>query len=614
MQAFLRALLRNRLFLYLTPLVVILLGLGVYIIVLLAHLASRVEASMANEYQGLTATATMNLALVRMDREVSWLAAKPAPTLKHSFDPSAFLEYQTNFDANLALLLKASTLPGEMVMTWQVATNYQTFLKAVYKIGSLNSLEGQRQVYEQEVAPSEQATHLQLEEIHDLNHQALLETSRNIRTINWEVAALTIISTIIALLISAYAGYQFNNSILQPVQLLTQATRELGEGKLSQLVPVARRDEVGELALAFNKMAAQLQGYRQNASEQIVRIHRTMETTLASFPDPIFVLNKEGAIELKNPAADDLVSKLRLNNQLPEGLPAIAKNALASGNNFLPESFKELISYRLGGTDKYFLPRALVLRSKENALFGVAVALYDVTRFRLVDAAKTDLVTMIGRELKGPLAGLRTVLQLLLGKNAGALTPKQEDLLKSARNDTDRLLQLLTDQLDLARLDDVNAGLRKEPVAPSALLAGALQEMAGKFSAKGLNVNCIVEPDLPPVWVDRQRIHHVFTSLISNAIKHSPVSGEIILRAKPAENKDVEFSVTDQGHGIPEEYHNRIFQRFFRVPGQTEAGAGLELFIAKEITVAHGGQIGVKSEPACTFYVILRNEAPPSGD
>lgn len=610
MQAFLRALLRNRLFLYLTPLVVILLGLGVYILVLLAHLASRVDASMANEYQGLTATATMNLALVGMDREVSWLAAKPAPTLKHAIDPGAFLEHQTNFDASLALLLKASTLPGEMVMTWQVATNYQTFLKTVYKLGSLNSMEGQRQVYELEVAPSEQATHLLLEQIHDLNHQALLETSRNIRTINWEVAGLTILSTLIALLFSAYAGYQFNHSILQPVQLLTQATRELGEGKLSQLVPVARRDEVGELALAFNKMAAQLQGYRQNASEQIVRIHRTMETTLASFPDPIFVLNKEGAIELKNPAADDLASKLRLNNQLPEGLPAIAKNALASGNNFLPESFKELISYRLGGTDKYFLPRALVLRSKENALFGVAVALYDVTRFRLVDAAKTDLVAMIGRELKDPLAGLRTVLQLLLGKNAGALTPKQEDLLKSARNDTERLLQLLTDQLDLARLDDVNTGLHKEPVAPSALLAGALQEMAGKFSAKGLSVNCIVEPDLPPVWVDRQRIHHVFTSLISNAIKHSPVSGEIILRAKPAENKDVEFSVTDQGHGIPEEYHNRIFQRFFQVPGQTEAGTGLELFIAKEITVAHGGQIGVKSEPGCTFYVILRNESP----
>jgi signal transduction histidine kinase len=108
--------------------------------------------------------------------------------------------------------------------------------------------------------------------------------------------------------------------------------------------------------------------------------------------------------------------------------------------------------------------------------------------------------------------------------------------------------------------------------------------------------------------VDRQRINHVFTNLISNAIEHSPDNGEIILRAKPAENQDVEFSITDQGPGIPEEYHSRIFQRFFRVPGQTESGAGVGLSIAREITVAHGGRIGVQLVPTgegCTFYVVL---------
>ena len=441
----------------------------------------------------------------------------------------------------------------------------------------------------------------------------MLETSQNIRTITREVARLMIIGTVVALLFSAYAGYQLSRSILQPIQLLTQAARDLGEGKLGQLVPVATRDEVGELALAFNKMAAQLQGYRQSTSEQIVRIHRTMETTLASFPDPIFVLNKEGAIELKNPAADGLVSSLRLNGQLPDRLQAIARNTLDSGENFLPNSFKEVISYRISGEDKFFLPRVLAMRSKENTLFGVAVVLYDVTRFRLLDAAKTDLVATVSHELKSPLTSVRMVLHILLEKTVGALTPKQDELLKAARNDTERLLRILNDLLDLARLDEGHAGLRKEPVAPSDLLAGVLQEMADKFTAKNLNVNFIVEPDLPAVLVDRQRINHVFTNLISNAIKHSPVNGEILLRAKPAENNDdVEFSITDQGPGIPEEFHSRIFERFFRVPGQTQSGAGLGLSIAREITVAHGGHIGVKLEPpgeGCTFYVVLGTDS-----
>jgi signal transduction histidine kinase len=604
------------LYLYLTPLVVIFLGIGVYAIVLFGRLTGSVDASVTNNDQSFTTTSAMKLALAGMDREVSCVAAKsrpgdtntPAETPKHAIDQDAFSEHRKHFDASLATLLKASTQPGEMALTWQVATNYQAFLKAVDALGPTNSPESQLKVYEQEVAPCGQQINLLLEKIHDLNHQAMLETSQNIRTTTRMVARLMIIGTIIALLASAGAGYLLGRSILRPIQLLTQATREMGEGKLGQLVPVAGRDEVGELALAFNKMAAQLQGYRQSTSEQIVRIHRTMEATLASFPDPVFVLDKEGAVELKNPAADNLASTLRLDDKLPERLQAIARKTLESGENFLPISLKEAIPYRIGGEDKFFLPRVLAMRSKEDSLFGAAVVLCDVTRFRLLDAATTDLVATVSNEFKSPLTSVRMVLRILLEKTVGALAPKQDELLKSAWNNTERLLRILNDLIDLAQVDEVNTSMRKEPVAPSDLLAGVLQEMADKFTAKGLNVNCNVEPDLPPVLVDRQRIHLVFTSLISNAIKHSPVNGEIILRAKPAENNDVEFSITDQGPGLPEEFHSRIFQRFFRVPGQTEPGAGLGLFIAREITVAHGGLIGLKLVPpgeGCTFYVVL---------
>ena len=317
------------------------------------------------------------------------------------------------------------------------------------------------------MVPSGQTINLLLEKIHDLNHQAMLETSQNIRNNTREVTRLMIFGTVVALLFSAYAGYQLGRSILQPIQLLTRATRELGEGRLGQLVPVATRDEVGELALAFNKMAAQLQEYRQSTTEKIVRLHRTMEATLASFPDPIFVLDKEGAIELKNPAADGLASSLRLDGQLPDRLQAIARKTLDSGENFLPDSFKEAIPYRIGGEDKFFLPRVLAMRSKENSLFGVAVVLYDVTRFRLLDATKTDLVATVSHELKSPLTSVRMVLHILLEKTIGTLTPKQDELLKSARNDTERLLRILNDLLDLARVEEGSDSLRKEPAAPA---------------------------------------------------------------------------------------------------------------------------------------------------
>jgi signal transduction histidine kinase len=135
-----------------------------------------------------------------------------------------------------------------------------------------------------------------------------------------------------------------------------------------------------------------------------------------------------------------------------------------------------------------------------------------------------------------------------------------------------------------------------------------LADTADKISASGLKISCLPDPELPPVRVDRQRISHVFTNLVANAIKHSPAGGEIVLRAARAPDNTVQFSVIDQGLGIPEKYQTRIFDRFFRVPGQTKTGAGLGLSIAREITLAHGGRIGVKSTPGhgATFYVLLK--------
>ena len=251
--------------------------------------------------------------------------------------------------------------------------------------------------------------------------------------------------------------------------------------------------------------------------------------------------------------------------------------------------------------------RILAMRTKEDDLFGVAVVLYDVTRFRLLDAIKTNLVATVSHELKTPLTSVRMVLHILLERTVGSLSPKQSDLLTTAREDTERLLRILNNLLDLARLEEGTAGLQRERVFPSELVQRVMDELVDKVAAKGLRLKSEVQPDLPAVLVDRQRIDHVFTNLITNAIKHSPRGGEIVLGASRTDENSVEFCVTDQGLGVPEEYRTLIFDRFFRVPGQANPGAGLGLSIAKEIAIAHGGRIGVKNAEGqgSRFYVIL---------
>jgi len=562
--------LRTRLFLNLMPFVVILLAIGVYAIVLFSRLANSVDASVTEKYRSVMAAQAMTLALAGMDREVPWISGG-----ERNPDSHAFAEHQKQFEENLAIELKSLMLPGEKELSQELASQYHTFQEAMGRISALRKSEAQHQVYDDEITPSVRTMNSLLEKIRDLNHEAVLSTSQSIQRITRDVTRLMLIGMVIALVISAYACLQLSRSILRPIQSLTQASRELGEGNLGQLVPVLSRDELGDLAVAFNKMAAQLQEYRQSTTDEIVRLHRTMETTLASFPDPIFVLNKDGRIDLKNPAAADLASNLHLKDCLPERLAAIAQKALQSGENFLPHSFDEVVSFRFNGEEKFLLPRILAMRTKDDALFGVAVVLY-----------------------------------ILLEETVGGLTAKQRELLITARSDADRLLRILNDLLDLTRLEEGNAGLHKEPIATADLVQSASKEMNDQAAAKGLKLNCIVDPQLPAVSVDRQRINHVFTNLIANAIKHSPAGGEIVLRAALAEDNDVQFSITDQGPGIPEEYHTRIFERFFRVPGQSKSGAGLGLSIAREITLAHGGRIGVKSAigQGSSFYVVLKGQ------
>lgn len=593
--------LRTRLFLNLLPFVIILVAVGLYAIVLFSRLAESVDTTVGQNYRSLLAAQEMRLALAGMERE-AWVAMGV-----RAADLRAFTEHRKRFDVNLALMQKSQPLPEEKELSQLLSTRYEIFIKAITRFSSTTDSATQRNLYEKTIQPNVLLMNTTLEKIRALNHSAIAATSGQIQGITRDVTRLMVLGMIIALVISSYAWYGLSRAFLRPIQLLTKATAELGEGQWQRPVPVISNDELGELARSFNKMAGQLQEYRQSTTEHIVQLHRTMETTLASFPDPIFVLDQAGKISLKNPAAAEFLKASELADALPEKLQLIARNTLKTNRDFLPHSFNEVLSYRLRGAEKFFLPRILAMRDKQEALVGVAVVLYDVTRFRLLDAAKTNLVATVSHELRTPLTSVRMVLHLLLEKTLGALTPKQEEMLSTARQDAERLLRILNDLLDLARFEEGAAELRKAHVTPAELLKSVAAENADLAAAHQLKLTWHAPPGLPLVSVDQQRMRHAFNNLVTNAVKHSPPGGEIHMDAMLTEENEVRFSVMDRGPGISEEFQTRIFDRFFRVPGTTKTGAGLGLSIAREIVVAHGGRIGVKSSPGLgsNFSIVL---------
>ncbi len=596
------AMLRTKLFLNLIPFMAILLAMGGYAVVLISRLAHTVDVTVMENYQSAIAAQLMSVATSRMETGLH-LAMEGDTNSGASF----FKENSRVFEQNLALQTTNAPALKETELTAQLRTNYLSLHRVGLAILALSTGRDQQRAFETNAVPQILAINVLLEKIQNSSQSNILATSQNIQQINHHITRLMIAGTIIALVISAYASFKLGKSILEPIQLLTRATREVGQGNLDQTVPVLSNDEFGELANAFNKMAAQIKAFRESTSEKIIRLHHTMESTLASFPDPIFVLDREGHIELKNRAAEELCKRLGLNDTLPARLPEMAGNVLKNRKDFLPHSFKEVLSFRVNGEEKSFLPRILIMRGEENNPVGVAVVLYDVTRFRLLDDAKTNLVSTVSHELKTPLTSVRMVLHLLLEKTLGPVAPKQEELLQTARRDAERLLRILNDLLDLARFETGHSELNKERVTPVELIQSISEETQRRVTEQGLRFHCSIQPQLPAVLADRLRIEHVFQNLLSNAIKHSPPGGEIQLRVKQTENGGIQFSVRDQGPGISEEYQGRVFERFFRVPGQSKTGAGLGLSIAREITVAHGGRIGVHSQPGkgTEFFLVL---------
>jgi len=286
---------------------------------------------------------------------------------------------------------------------------------------------------------------------------------------------------------------------------------------------------------------------------------------------------------------------------------------LETGEPYLPADYGHALTLRVGPEDRHYLPRILAIGDRLGEFQGAAVLFQDVTKFRLLDDAKTNLVGTVSHELKTPLTSLRLALYLLLEQQVGALGPAQRELLETARDDADRLLRILDDLLDLARLESGDAALSRREVRVADLLADVAREAQPHLDAahQRLEVRCAAGVGAVPADVDRLR--HVFLNFLTNAAKYARPGATVTLYAEPAPLGGVRCGVRDQGPGVPPDSVPRIFDRFYRVPGSAEQGAGLGLAIAREIVAAHGGSIGCLSRPGegADFYFDLPGNSGP---
>jgi two-component system phosphate regulon sensor histidine kinase PhoR len=224
---------------------------------------------------------------------------------------------------------------------------------------------------------------------------------------------------------------------------------------------------------------------------------------------------------------------------------------------------------------------------------GWVIVMQDITSLKELDKLRTQWVAAVSHDLKNPIAAVQLSAGLM--EKAGPLNDMQKEILEKMQRGSERLRSLVTDVLDLARLE-AGPALRLGVVNPVEIIAETISDVEPLAADKELALMTDLPPELPTVRGDAALLGQVMTNLLSNAIKYTPSSGQVTVRVKPRD-KALQIEVIDTGRGIPAESLPHIFDRFYRVPDSEEAeGTGLGLSIVKSIVEKHGGRVWVESE------------------
>jgi two-component system, NtrC family, sensor histidine kinase KinB len=423
------------------------------------------------------------------------------------------------------------------------------------------------------------------------------------------------------LAVTAFSGW-LTARLVRPLAALSAAARRIGDGDLDVRAPVAGNDELAALATELNTMAERLRRYRTSSLGELLQAQRALQAAIDSLPDPVLVLDASGAVVDLNGAAEALFRRGAgaapsidaLDPALRATIDRVRAHVLGGKGSYVPRGFEEAVTVEGTEGTRRLLPRASPLCSDEGVVIGSSVVLQDVTRLLRFDELKNDLVSTVAHEFRTPLTSLRMAVHLCADELVGPITEKQADLLFAARQDCERLQTTVDDLLDLTRLQAGRLELTFAPAAPLELACAALDAHRSEASAAGIELESPVTEALPEVLVDRERIDLVLSNLVGNAIKYTPRGGRVAVAAAVAEDGFFRFEVHDSGPGVPPEFHARVFDKFFRVPGVSASGVGLGLYIARDVVQAHGGRIGVESAPgqgSRFWFTVRRADVAP---
>ncbi|MCO5261710.1 MAG: cell wall metabolism sensor histidine kinase WalK, partial [Lentimicrobium sp.] len=451
----------------------------------------------------------------------------------------------------------------------------------------------------------------------DMNMQSIQRKSEMAKETARSAVFWIAITGTLCFLIAFILLINLPSNIANPIKELAESIKQIADKNYSERVNFESHSEFGDLAKSFNAMAQKLEEYNNSNIAKLMMEKKRVETLIDKMHDPVIGLDEKMQIIFANEEANQILG-------LPDSeLIGSQSKDLALKNDLLRELIKDIeetefnrngikpIKIYANGKESYFekeIQHISIIPTGERItkIVGHVILLRNVTEYKELDSAKTNFIATVSHEFKTPISSIKMSLQLLENEEVGELNSEQKNLVESIKDDANRLLNITGELLNMTQVESGNIQLSILPSDPKEILHYAINATQTQADQKQIQFQLTCPVKVSKIQADNEKTAWVLTNLISNAIRYSYDNSTIFITIEET-NKHISFSVKDTGQGIAPQYKDKIFDRYFRVPGTKKEGTGLGLAISKEFIEAQGGQITVDSEfgAGSTFTLIL---------
>ncbi|MCA0428029.1 MAG: HAMP domain-containing protein [Bacteroidetes bacterium] len=510
------------------------------------------------------------------------------------------LEALQRFDTNLKNQEKNITEIGEMETTQDIRKKFEHYKSSKFK--SAFQAKIRKDIFQ----------------LMDMNMQAIEQKSKVAKATADKAVFWIVITGTMCFLIAFVLLINLPSNIANPIKELTDSIRQIAAKNYSERVHFESHGEFDQLAKSFNTMAEKLEEYNTSNLAKLMMEKRRIEALINNMHDPVIGLDEnlkvifanEEAIKISGLTNAELIGKLAKDLALKNDLIRSLIQDLIFGQ---AENEQKLLPIKIFSKNKecYFEKETLHISitptgETNSRLVGHVIFLRNVTFYKELDFAKTNFIATVSHEFKTPISSIKMSLQLLDNEKIGKLNEEQKNLIDSIKDDANRLLKITGELLNITQVESGNIQLSILPSKPKEILMYAINATKTQADQKQIHFEISCPENISQIQADNEKTAWVLTNLISNAIRYSYDNSTIFLSIKETIDK-VQISVRDTGQGIAPQYRDKIFDRYFRIPGTKKEGTGLGLAISKDFIEAQGGHLTLESEfgAGSTFTLVL---------